>query len=169
MRKAPLSSLVLSLAAALAAIVATPVAHAFTLADGTSITCTARGVSVREYEAPAGDPVMRDRTGMTVPENNGYAIVWNAAKLKALPPVVHDFIFFHECAHARIPTTVELQANCGGLKDMRAAGRAGDTVEDKLAAYFGAGNVYWAGTVKCANQPLAPANPPGTILLPPAG
>lgn len=150
-------------------VIAAPAAEAFTLSDGTAVTCVARGASVRERASAAGDPVMRDRTGMTVPERQGYAIVWNTVKLAALPPVVHDFIFYHECAHARIPTSVELQANCGGLKDMRAAGRAGPAVEGKLAAYFGAGNVYWANTVKCADRPPAPANPPGSLptLKPP--
>ncbi|MEP7064049.1 MAG: hypothetical protein ABI881_16795 [Betaproteobacteria bacterium] len=159
----------LLLGATLAAVVAASPAGAFALSDGTSMTCVARGVSVREYAAPAGDPVMRDRTGMTVPEDKGYAIAWNLAKLNALPPVVHDFLYFHECAHARIPTTSEVTANCGGLKDMRDAGRAGPAIEDKLAAYFGAGNAYWDATVKCANRPLAPANPPGVPILKPPG
>jgi len=162
-------TLVVVLAATLAATLAASAANAFTLSDGKSVTCVARGVAVREYEAPAGDPTMRDRTGMTVPENGGYVIAWNMAKLKALPAAVHDFIFYHECAHARIPTTDELQANCGGLKDMRDAGRAGPAVEDRLQAFFGAGNLYWANTVRCANRPLAPANPPGSVILKPPG
>ncbi|MEO6928589.1 MAG: hypothetical protein ABI190_05430 [Casimicrobiaceae bacterium] len=146
-----------------------PAAQGFVLADGTSITCTARGVAVREYEAPASDPVMRDRTGMTFPENGGYAIAWNMTRLKALPPVVHDFIFFHECAHARIPTNDEPQANCGGLRDMRTAGRAGPAVENALTAYFGAGSLYWNSTLKCANRPLPLPNPPGSVILKPPG
>jgi hypothetical protein len=163
MRKGPLYLLGMLLA------VATPVASAFTLADGTSITCVARGAAVRERDAAAGDPLMRDRVGMTAPDDSGYTITWNAAKLGALPPVVHDFIFFHECAHASIPTTVELLANCGGLKAMRKAGRAGVEVEDKLTAFFGAGNPYWDNTVKCADRPPAPANPPGVPTLKPPG
>jgi hypothetical protein len=64
---------------------------------------------------------------------------------------VHDYIFFHECAHARVPTVDEIQANCAGLVDMRAAGRAGPAVEARLAAFYGAGSGYWAGTLKCAD------------------
>ncbi len=145
-------------------------AFAFTMADGKSVSCIAKGVAVREYESSGGDPVMRDRVGMTVPESNGYVIAWNAAKLSALPPVVHDFIFFHECAHARIPTTDEPAANCGGLKDMREAGRANVEVESKLAAYFASlgSTTYWDNTVRCANRPLAPASPlPGSATKPP--
>lgn len=155
------------LGGALAALVSP--AGAFTLSDGTAMTCVARGVPVAEQDSTSGDPVMRDRTGMTVPKGAGYVIVWNRAKLASLPAVVHDFIFFHECAHARIPTTDEIQANCGGLKDMRAAGRANTEIEGKLAAYFGAGSTYWESTVRCADRPPAPANPPGVPLLKPPG
>jgi hypothetical protein len=144
-------------------------AVAFTLSDGTHVTCMARGAAVREYEAPADDPILRDRTGIALPEHNGYVIGWNMAKLKALPPVVRDFLFYHECAHARIPTSVELQANCGGLKDMRAAGRAGPKVEEELGAYFGAGNTYWQDTLKCADRPPNPADPPGMLAPRPPG
>ncbi len=158
----------LLLAFLLATACAAPAA-AFTMSDGKTVSCVARGASVREYEAPATDPLMRDRTGMTFPENGHYAIAWNLTKLNALPPAVHDFIFFHECAHARIPTTDELQANCGGLKDMREAGRAGPAVEEALAAYFGAGNVYWESTVKCADRPPPLPNPPGSVILKPPG
>src|SRR5579862_7109969 len=98
--------------AGLAMAAGAPCAVAFTLSDGTHATCMARGAAVREYEAPADDPILRDRTGIALPEHNGYVIGWNMAKLMALPPVVRDFLFYHECAHARIPTSVELQANC---------------------------------------------------------
>ena len=153
-------------AIAVGALAAAPAANAFRLSDGSSIQCVVRGVAAREYAAPADDPIMRDRTGMTFPEGKGYATAWNMTKLAALPPAVHDFLFFHECAHALIPTSNELAANCGGLKDMRAAGRAGPTVEGKLAAFFGAGNAYWESTVKCADRPPNPADPPGTLAVP---
>ena len=55
--------------------------------------------------------------------------------LASAPDVEHDFVFFHECAHARTGTLDELEANCVGLVDMRKAGRAGRDVEAKLAAY----------------------------------
>ena len=109
------------------------------------------------------------QSGKTARDAALKAVTDNMAKLKALPAAVHDFIFYHECAHARIPTTDELQANCGGLKDMRDAGRAGPAVEDRLQAFFSAGNLYWANTVRCANRPLAPANPPGSVILKPPG
>ena len=91
---------------------------------------------VVEIDAPPGHVIYQiGYTGITAPGESGYRITWNAEKLNSLPPAVHDFIFFHECAHARIPTRDELRANCAGLKDMRVAGRAGFAVEARLAAF----------------------------------
>lgn len=101
-------------------------------------------------------------TGRTVKVGSSYQIVWNAQKLAALPAVVHDFLFFHECAHAKVPTTDEVQANCTGLIDMRAAGRAGFAVETRLAAFYGAANDYWKNTLRCADAPAASRGAVGT-------
>ncbi|MEP6997902.1 MAG: hypothetical protein ABI900_09640, partial [Betaproteobacteria bacterium] len=127
-------------------------AGAFTFSDGTSATCMARGEVVPEYSPPPGSEVM-NFTGRTVRVGSGYQIVWNAPKLAALPPEVHDLLFFHECAHATVPTTDEVRANCVGLKAMRAAGRAGLAIESRLAAFYGATNDYWVNTLRCANAP----------------
>ena len=137
-------------------------AGAFTFSDGTSVDCIAGGDAVREYAPPPGTEVM-NFTGKTVKVGSGYQIIWNAQRLAALPPAIHDLLFFHECAHARIPTTDEVQANCAGLREMRAAGRAGVAVEAKLAAFYGATNGYWISTLRCANAdakpPAAPDRP----------
>jgi hypothetical protein len=160
-------SLCLALVLLILAVASLPAA-AFTFADGKSASCVVRGATIREYEAPASDPVIHDRIGKTIPENGSYAIVWNGTKLAALPHEVHDFIFFHECAHAKIPTSDELTANCGGLRDMRAAGRAGPAVEEQLEAFFSKLNPkYWEQTVSCANRVVEPT-PSGLIKLPPA-
>jgi hypothetical protein len=145
-------------------------AGAFTFTDGTIGTCTAAGRTVIEIGSPPGSAIHKlGYTGITSQAGSGYQITWNTEKLKTLPPVVHDFIFFHECAHARVPTTDELRANCEGLKDMRAAGRAGFAVESKLSAYFGVGSEYWAKTLKCANEDAAPpaaGNPASNPMVP---
>jgi hypothetical protein len=112
--------------------------------------CVAGGQAVPEIEANAGQGAVLF-TGKTERTSSGFQIIWNSARLNALPPDVHDYIFFHECAHARVPTIDEIQANCAGLVDMRAAGRAGPAVEAKLAAFYGPGSAYWASTLKCAN------------------
>ena len=127
-------------------------AGAFTFVDGTTIRCVVKGQPVEEYMAPANHPlVLRNHTGIVEPSGQGYRIAWNAANLNSLPPDVHDFIFFHECAHASVPTRDELTANCVGLKAMRVAGRAGSTVEARLLAFYGAGSEYWRKTVECAD------------------
>lgn len=142
---------------AIGCLAAAPHAGAFTFSDGASASCVARGETVPEYAPPPGTEVM-NFTGKTVKVGSGYQIVWNAQKLASLPPAIHDLLFFHECAHAKVPTTDEVEANCVGLRDMRAAGRAGLAVEAKLAAFYGANNGYWVSTLRCAN---AEAQPPG--------
>lgn len=138
--------------AALAAAV--PLAAlAFTFSDGTATTCIARGAPVPEFFAGPDDPFSRlGRIGLAERSGTGYRITWNAARLKALPAPLHDFVFFHECAHATESTEVELEANCAGLKAMRAAGRAGPAIENRLKAMF-PNNPYWTDTFACADRP----------------
>jgi len=131
-------------------------ALAFTFSDGTSTQCIAHGKIVPEFYAPPEHEVSRlGRTGMTVTTGQDYLIIWNEAMLDQLPPAIHDLLFFHECAHAQIPTKEELRANCEGLKAMRAANRAGVAIESQLAKYYGPANAYWAATLKCANAGAA--------------
>ena len=141
---------------------------AFTFADGAKAVCIARGEIVSEIFAEPTDPFNpRNRTALAERTANGWQITWNMERFRGLPPEVRDFLFFHECAHARVPTENELVANCAGLQDMRAAGRAGPAFEAKLRRYFPADNEYWNETFKCANaRPAAPVRPPPPV---PAG
>lgn len=144
-----------------AALAAAGVAAAFTFADGTTMQCIAAGQPVVESDAPPGHRLIADnRIGVVEPVGSRYRIAWNPAMLSSLPPEVHDFIFFHECAHASVPTQDELTANCAGLKAMRAAGRAGVAVEARLGAFYGRGSEYWSKTVACANSGDDPPAPP---------
>ena len=136
-------------------------AAAFTFLDGQHVTCRSyAGQAVAEITLPVS---MTGYTGTTnVLPGGGAVIIWDASKLNRLPPAAHDFIYFHECAHANLPSSDELQANCGGLVDMRKAGRAGPAVEQAIGAFhtslgfmgprYGVGSVYWAQTVACANR-----------------
>lgn len=147
-------------ASALAATMVALDVAAFVFSDGTTAVCTASDRTVIEIDAPSSSRLVQlGHAGSTSAVGSGYQIQWNAKKLAELPPAVHDLIFFHECAHAQVPTTDEVRANCAGLKAMRAAGRAGFAVESKLAAFFGAGNEYWAKTLKCANAEAASPSP----------
>ena len=145
-----------------AALVAFGDAKAFTFTDGTTTRCTARSGTVAEIMAPPDHPVVRrGRIALTEPVGARYQIIWNETQLKTLPPEMHDFIFFHECAHALVPTDDELAANCVGLQIMRAAGRAGFAVESRLAAFYGTGSEYWRKTLECANAADTRVKPPG--------
>ena len=145
-------------------------AGAFTFADGTKAVCVARGEIVTEVNAEPEDPFKpQNRTAHAERKANGWQITWNMERLRGLPPEVRDFLFFHECAHARVPTENELEANCAGLLDMRAAGRAGPAFEAKLRRYFPADNAYWNDTFKCANASIVRPPPPPPPALPPPG
>lgn len=129
-----------------------PVA-AFTFKDGSAMACVARGAVVLEVFAGPDDPFTRlNRIGLAEKTGDGYRITWNQSRLQMLPPELHDFVFFHECAHATVPTESEPEANCAGLKAMRAAGRAGAAVEKRLRAMF-PNNAYWTETFTCADRP----------------
>jgi hypothetical protein len=139
--------------AASLAVAAAPAA-AFTFSDGGTLTCMAQGNPVPEVFASPDDPSMRERTGRVTRVGDGWQITWNEARLKSLPPVLRDFLFFHECAHARVPTEDELEANCVGLVEMRQAGRAGPTVEAALKRMY-AREPHWANTFRCADAVAA--------------
>ena len=127
-------------------------ATAFTFVDGSSMPCMARGAVVLEVFAGPDDPFSRlGRIGLAEKTSDGYRITWNRQRLKGLPPELHDFVFFHECAHAAVPTDSEPEANCAGLKAMRAAGRAGPAVEQRLRTMF-PNNAYWTETFACADR-----------------
>ena len=114
--------------------------------------CIVGGAPIEEVIAPTSHPVVAGgRIALTERVGATYRILWNDAQLKALPREVHDFIFFHECAHASVPTQSEVTANCVGLQAMRTAGRGGFAVESKLAAFYGPDSAYWRRTLDCAN------------------
>ena len=127
-------------------------AAAFTFSDGSTMRCIVGGAPIEEQIAPASHPiVLRGRIAITERVGPSYRIVWNEGQLKTLPREMHDFIFFHECAHASVPTQSEVTANCVGLQAMRAAGRGGFAVESRLAAFYGPESAYWRDTLSCAN------------------
>jgi hypothetical protein len=141
-------------------VLTTGEALAFTFSDGTTMRCIVGGAPIEEQIAPASHPVVaRGRIALTERVGSTYRIIWNERQLEALPREMHDFIFFHECAHASVPTQSEVTANCVGLQAMRTAGRGGFAVESKLALFYGADNAYWRQTLSCANR-FKPAGEP---------
>jgi hypothetical protein len=155
----------LFLALVLLGILAWPTsARAFTFSDGSVAVCWTSDGMVSERYHPADDPAAPSGyVGFThVDAGAGWITDWNGLMLSSLPSDVHDFVFFHECAHAKLRSFDEVKANCLGLIDMRAAGRAGRDIEAKLAAYhkrlgdmgpeYGQGKAFWAKTLACANN-----------------
>jgi hypothetical protein len=143
-------------------LVAAANAAAFTFSDGTTMRCLVGGVPIEEIVVPKSHPIaVQGRIALTEKLGSAYHILWNEAQLRSLPKEMHDFIFFHECAHASVPTQSEVTANCVGLQAMRTAGRAGFGVESKLAAFYGPANAYWQKTLACANAFRPETRPPG--------
>lgn len=146
-----------------AVIVSPACAAAFTFSDGIAEECmTSDGPVIERYHA-ADDPAAPvGYIGFTHRDpHTGWVVDWNMLMLSSAPSYVHDFVFFHECAHATTGTFDEVRANCLGLIAMRAEGRAGRQIEARLALYhkrlgdmgpaYGQGSVFWARTVACAN------------------
>jgi hypothetical protein len=145
----------------------------FTFRDGTSASCrTSSGNTVQQVYAPklAATFLVGGFTGVTTPLPNGSArITWDSGRLSSLPIAAHDYIYFHECAHAHVPTSDELVANCVGLIDMRAAGRSSPSIEEQLRVFhaglgnmgprYGTGADYWTRTLKCAGGGLPAKSP----------
>jgi hypothetical protein len=132
-------------------------AAAFMFSDGTTGQCIARGEIVPEALAGPADTEMANRIGWAHRVGDKWQITWNAGRLNALPHELHDFLFFHECAHVRVPTEVEIEANCAGLIQMRAAGRAGPEYEQRLKSVVAIKQPYWRNTFACADDSAARA------------
>ena len=78
-----------------------------------------------------------------------------------------DLVFYHECAHVRLQTDDEIEANCEAVREMRAVGYLDDEGYAALTAwhesmgrvaprYGGTGRVFWQRTEAC----LARFDPP---------
>ncbi len=157
-------------AAALALGLCAAPAAAFTFADGTATRCIAAGAVVTEIDAQSTDPFKpQNRVALAERTGTGWRITWNVERFRPLPPEVRDFLFFHECAHARVPTDNELEANCMGLVHMREAGRAGPAFEARLRRYFPADSEYWNETFRCADAKRGAPRPALPPAPPPAG
>jgi hypothetical protein len=107
--------------------------------------------------------------GVTSPApGGGWMITWDTQRLSALPTYAHDYIFYHECAHASVPTTDEVIANCRGLVAMRRDGRSSRAIEEMLGRFHaslgwmgaqygnGYGADYWQRTLQCAGGVITP-------------
>lgn len=78
-------------------------------------------------------------------------------------PHMADFIFYHECAHARDPDKSEIEANCEAFIELQQQGLMTPAKEYALGAthrrmlrlpsrYGGNGEVFWEQTMACVQR-----------------
>ncbi len=81
-------------------------------------------------------------------------------------PHMADFIFYHECAHARDPDKSEIEANCEAFLELQQQGLMTPAKEHALGAthrrmlrlpsrYGGSGEVFWEQTMACVQHKTA--------------
>ena len=79
-------------------------------------------------------------------------------------PAIWDFVYFHECAHARSPNLSEIEANCFSYKELERRGLMNYHRMKELEAihlsmlilpeeYGGSGAMFWHKTLLCAKDP----------------
>ncbi len=161
-------------------LLASPV-RAFTLSDGTEASCQVsrdgrtgnaterwsnyQNVNDRDPElGKAVAVVRRDEQGWPV-------IILDAVaykQSKAVMAAMWDFIFFHECAHAREPAMTEIDANCDAYIAMQARGLMNPIRSKDIEAahlrimnlpdeYGGNGIGFWRLTMECVDRRTASA------------
>lgn len=91
-----------------------------------------------------------------------------------------DLVFYHECAHAKLQSDDEIEANCEAVREMRAIGYLDDDGYAALTAwhesmgrvaprYGGTGRVFWQRTEACLARfdPPVVAQPSTDPMTPP--
>lgn len=163
------SSLVVS---ALLLLVSGPVC-AFQRSDGQEVGCEVefRGRIIRVVEEYEGNgPV-----GTVHPALGGSAAVvryqpdgsprmvfdrFVMERIASRSRLAHDLVFYHECAHIRLQTKDEIEANCDAVREMRESGYLDDSGYAALTdwhrsmgrvapRYGGTGRVFWQRTEAC--------------------
>ena len=148
-------------------------AAAFERSDGQQVHCEVEyaGKRVRVVEEYLGNgPV-----GTTHPALGGSAAVvrrhadgsarmifdrFVMERIASRSRLAADLVFYHECAHVRLQTDDEIEANCEAVREMRAVGYLDDEGYAALTAwhesmgrvaprYGGTGRVFWQRTEAC--------------------
>ncbi len=171
----PLRSLHILLAVLLAALAPHGVL-AFERSDGVSVTCeverNGERRTVREIWLGYGDvgdrhPELGGAAAVVRPDKDGWPVIYfDSVVFKAMmvrDPHMSDFIFYHECAHARDPDKTEIEANCDAFVALQQLGMMNDAKEYALGAthrrmlrlpsrYGGSGEVFWEQTMACVQR-----------------
>ncbi len=164
------------LAALVAAMVAPISAHAFTLSDGNEVQCqfkrddmaaTATERWVDYKTASERDPELGKAVAVVRFDPQGWPTILIDAvaykQSKAVMAAMWDFIYFHECAHAKDQRLSEIGANCAAYIEMQNRGLMNAVrFKDIEAAhlrimnlpeqYGGNGIEFWRMTLDCVER-----------------
>lgn len=153
-------------------LVSAPV-FAFQRSDGQEISCEVelQGRSIRVVEEYEGNgPV-----GTVHPALGGSAAVvryqadgtprmifdrFVMQRIASRSQLAYDLVFYHECAHIRLQSKDEIEANCDAVREMRETGYLDDQGYAALTEwhrgmgrvaprYGGTGRVFWQRTEAC--------------------
>lgn len=147
-------------------------ARAFVMANGNHVNCSVQTVN-GPVDVAEQSGFANGFAGFTQFGPNGMPfITFDPSKILPIAqqsPISLEFLFYHECAHARFGTRFttqqqsELGANCEGLRKMRSDGRITPAQEQEVGQFhinqnvyanlYGSGAAYWNLTLACANQP----------------
>ncbi len=174
--QAALMALLLTL---LTALIAPHPARAFTLSDGNEVQCqfnrdnTAGTATERwvDYKTPSErDPELGKAVAVVRFDPQGQPTILIDAvaykQSKQVMAAMWDFIYFHECAHARDQRQTEIGANCAAYLEMQERGlmnaiRFKDIEAAHLRImnlpeqYGGNGMEFWRMTLECVDRERA--------------
>lgn len=178
--------------AMLLAVVASP-ALAFERSDGQQVTCEVdhqggKLAVVEEYvgNGPVGKthPALGGSAAVIRPQRDGSTrMVFDRFVMERIASrsrLAADLVFYHECAHVRLQTDDEIEANCEAVREMREIGYLDEEGYAALTAwhdsmgrvaprYGGTGRVFWQRTEACLARHAPPADAGTTVAGPAEG
>lgn len=149
---------------------------AFERTDGVVVQCEAERNgerrTVKEVWLGFGDvgdrhPELGGAAAVVRPDREGWPVIFfDNVTFKAMlvsDPHMADFIFYHECAHARDQNKSEIEANCEAFLQLQQQGLMTPAKEYALGAthrrmrrlpsrYGGSGEVFWEQTMACVQR-----------------
>ncbi len=171
----------------LAALLAPLSAHAFTLSDGNEVQCHFKrddtGATATERWVDYKTPSERDpELGKAVavvrfdPQDRPTILIDAVAykQSKGVMAAMWDFIFFHECAHAKDKRLSEIGANCAAYIEMQDRGLMNairfkdiEAAHLRIMAlpeqYGGNGMEFWRMTLDCVERERGRSNPGAAV------
>ena len=157
-------------------------AWAFERTDGVVVQCEAERKGerreVKEVWLGFGDvgdrhPELGGAAAVVRLDGEGWPVIYfDNVVFKAMlvsDPHMADFIFYHECAHARDPDKSEIEANCEAFLQLQQQGLMTPVKENALGAthrrmrrlpsrYGGNGEIFWEQTMACVQRAGDPSD-----------